>query len=147
MLLTLIFFNVLEAEKQKRLELEEIKNNEEEAALTSGKKRGRKAGMTAAKRAQLGNTLSQGFNLNTYIFRVLKEAAPNYGISKNAMNMINEILVDSYDLILQESRGLMFMSKKMTLGCRECESSVKLIIPGELGKHAVQEGRKALKKF
>ena len=93
--------------------------------------------MTAAKRAQLGNALAQGFNLNTYIFRVLKEAAPNYGISKNAMNMINEILVDSYDLILKESRGLMFMSKKMTLGCRECEASVKLMVPGELGKHAV----------
>ena len=42
-----------EAEKKKQLELEEKKSNEEELALASGKKRGRKPGMTAAKRAQL----------------------------------------------------------------------------------------------
>ena len=61
--------------------------------------------------------------------------------------MINEILVDSYDNILKESRGLMLIGKKQTLSSRECESAVRLMVPGELGKHAVQEGRKALKKF
>ena len=61
--------------------------------------------------------------------------------------MLNEVLVDSYDLILKEARGMMVFSKKQTLGSKECESGVKLLIPGELGKHAVQEGRKALKKY
>ena len=78
---------------------------------------------------------------------MLKEAAPKFGISKKAMIMVNEILVDSYDNFLKESRSLMLMGKKQTLSSRECESSVKLMVPGELGKHAVQEGRKALKKF
>jgi len=67
----------------------------------------------------------------------LKEAAPEYGISKKAINMLNEVLVDSYDLILKEARGLMVFSKKQTLSSKECESSVKLLVPGELGKHAV----------
>ena len=91
--------------------------------------------------------MSQGFELQTYIFRVLKEAAPEYAISKKAINMLNEILVDSYDLILKEARGLMMHSRKQTLSSKECESGVKLLIPGELGKHAVQEGRKALQKY
>ena len=85
--------------------------------------------------------------MQTYIFRVLKEAAPEYGISKRAINMLNEILIDSYDVILSESRQLMIISKKQTLSSKECEAAVKLLIPGELGKHAQQEGRKALGKF
>ena len=41
----------------------------------------------------------------------------------------------------------MFFSKKNTLTSKECESAVKLLIPGELGKMSVGEGRKALKRF
>ena len=85
--------------------------------------------------------------MQTYIFRVLKEAAPEYGISKKAIGMINEILIDKYDEILKESRQLMLFSKKQTLGSKECESSVKLLVPGELGKQAVLEGRKALTNY
>ena len=135
------------AEAQKQQVEEEEKRPEESSAADQGKRRGRKPGQLAAKARQQANSLSQGFNLQTYIFRVLKEAAPKFGISKKAMIMVNEILVDSYDQFLKESRGLMFMGKKQTLSSRECESSVKLMVPGELGKHAVQEGRKALKKF
>ena len=58
--------------------------------------------------------------------------------------MLNEVLLDSYDLILKESRHLMHFPKKQTLSSKECESAVKLLIPGELGKSAIQEGRKAL---
>ena len=72
------------------------------------KGRGRKPG----KKNDSLNALSHGYELQTYIFRVLKEAAPEYGISKKAINMINEILLDSYDLILQEGRHLMHFSKK-----------------------------------
>ena len=42
---------------------------------------------------------------------------------------------------------MMYFSKKNTLTSKECESAVKLLIPGELGKMSVGEGRKALKKF
>ena len=85
--------------------------------------------------------------MQTYIFRVLKEAAPEYGISKNAINMLNEVLLDSYDQILNEARNMMIFSKKQTLSSKECESAVKLLIPGELGKCATKEGRNALAKF
>ena len=83
------------------------------------------------------NALSQGCQLQTYIFRVLKEAAPEYGISKHAINMLNEILVDSYDQMLLESRQIMIISKKQTLTSKECEAAVKFLLPGELGKHAL----------
>ena len=77
----------------------------------------------------------------------MKEAAPEYGISKNAITTLNEMLIDSYSDILTEARQMMLYSKKQTLTSKECESAVKLLIPGELGKNAINEGRKALGKF
>ena len=78
---------------------------------------------------------------------MLKEAAPEYGISKNAINMLNEVLIDSYDQILNEARTLALHSKKATISSKECESAVKLLIPGELGKESVNQGRRALANF
>lgn len=128
---------------------EQLEKVEKDIDETEKKKRGRKKGQVAKSKSNLQgqNCLSQGQTLHTYIFRVLKEAAPEYAISKKAIGMVNEILIDKYDEILKESRDLMIFSKKQTLGSKECESSVKLIVPGELGKQAVLEGRKALKNY
>ena len=61
--------------------------------------------------------------------------------------MVNEMLVDSYDALLMEARQMMIFAKKQTLSSKECESAVKLCIPGELGKGAIGQGRGALKKY
>ena len=38
-------------------------------------------------------------------------------------------------------------TKKQTIGSREVETAIKLHFPGELGKLAVTQGRKALKNY
>ena len=38
-------------------------------------------------------------------------------------------------------------NKKPTVGSREIQSAVRLLLPGELAKHAVSEGTKAVTKF
>ena len=38
-------------------------------------------------------------------------------------------------------------SKKATLSSREIQTAVRLVLPGELSKHAVSEGTKAVTKF
>jgi hypothetical protein len=38
-------------------------------------------------------------------------------------------------------------NKKSTLSSREIQTSVRLMLPGELAKHAVSEGTKAVTKF
>ena len=38
-------------------------------------------------------------------------------------------------------------SKKKTLSSREIQTSVRLMLPGELSKHAVSEGTKAVTKY
>ena len=47
-----------------------------------------------------------------------------------------------------EVRSFDFLTaKKKTLSSREIQTSVRLMLPGELSKHAVSEGTKAVTKF
>ena len=52
------------------------------------------------------------------------------------------LLVSTY-----EAGKLAVYSKKATLSSREIQTSVRLMLPGELAKHAVSEGTKAVTKF
>ena len=49
--------------------------------------------------------------------------------------------------IALEASKLCRYSKKKTLSSREIQTSVRLMLPGELSKHAVSEGTKAVTKF
>jgi len=46
-----------------------------------------------------------------------------------------------------ESENLCRMNKRGSITSREIQTSVRLILPGELAKHAVSEGTKAVTKF
>ena len=46
-----------------------------------------------------------------------------------------------------ETLATRFEFKKQTLSSREVQTAVRLILPGELAKHAVSEGTKAVTKF
>jgi histone H2B len=84
---------------------------------------------------------------STYLFRVLKTTQPEQGISRNAMGQLNQIIADQFENVMNEARKLMIFTKKQTLTSKEIESAVKLLFPGELGKHAVTQGRLAIAKY
>ena len=46
-----------------------------------------------------------------------------------------------------EGSKLARYNKKKTLSSREIQSAIKLLLPGELAKHAISEGTKAVTKF
>ena len=48
---------------------------------------------------------------------------------------------------MAEAGKLTRYSKKMTVSSREIQTAVRLVLPGELAKHAVSEGTKAVTKF
>ena len=54
---------------------------------------------------------------------------------------------DIFERIALEASKLCRFSKKSTLSSREIQTSVRLMLPGELSKHAVSEGTKAVTKF
>ena len=83
----------------------------------------------------------------TYIARVLKQVHPKIGLSKKSMSIMNSFVLDSFDKIAQESAKLTKTNKRATLSAREVQSAVRLVLPSELGKHAITEGTKAIQKF
>ena len=84
---------------------------------------------------------------SVYIYKVLKQVHQDTGISKKSMNIMNSFINDIFERISLESSKLVRYNKKHTLSAREIQSSVKLLLPGELAKHAIIEGAKAVNKI
>ncbi|XP_008776479.2 histone H2B.11-like [Phoenix dactylifera] len=82
-----------------------------------------------------------------YIFKVLKQVHPDIGISSKAMGIMNSFINDIFEKLAQEASKLARYNKKPTITSREIQTSVRLVLPGELAKHAVSEGTKAVTKF
>ena len=82
-----------------------------------------------------------------YIYKVLKQVHPDLCISAKGMSIMNSFIMDIFDRIAAEAGNLVKINKKETLGSLEVQSSVRLILPGELAKHAVNEGTKAATTF
>ncbi|KAB1671668.1 hypothetical protein FNE72_29095 [Klebsiella pneumoniae] len=84
---------------------------------------------------------------SSYIYKVLKQVHPDTGISNRAMLILNSFVNDIFERVATEASKLAAYNKKSTISSREIQTSVRLILPGELAKHAVSEGTKAVTKY
>ena len=82
-----------------------------------------------------------------YIYKVLKQVHNEIGISSKAIDSMNSFVIDLFDRITTEANKLSLYNKSKTLTAREILTGVRLIIPGELAKHAISEGTKAVAKY
>ena len=82
-----------------------------------------------------------------YIYKVLKQVHPDTGISSKAMSIMNSFVNDIFERIATEASRLAHYNKKHTVTSREIQTAVRLHLPGELSKHAVSEGTKAVTKY
>ncbi|TIB97638.1 hypothetical protein E3Q17_03325 [Wallemia mellicola] len=63
------------------------------------------------------------------------------------MSVLNSFVNDLFERIASEASKLASYNKKSTISSREIQTSVRLILPGELSKHAISEGTKSVTKF
>ena len=105
-----------------------------------GGKRGRKAGKAKRRRARKET-------YGRYIYRVLKQVHPDVGISTKAMSIMNSFVNDLFERVASEASRLVQCNRTKTISSREVQTSVRLLLPGELAKHAVSEGTKAVTKY
>jgi histone H2B len=82
-----------------------------------------------------------------YIYKVLKQVHPDTGISSKAMSIMNSFVNDIFERIASEASRLANHNNKHTISSREIQTAVRLLLPGELAKHAVSEGTKAVTKY
>ena len=81
-----------------------------------------------------------------YIARVLKGVTGKFKISKKAMMICNSFATDLFDRIASEAGKLAKHAKTKTLSSKAVQAAVRLQLPGELAKHAMAEGAKAIAK-
>lgn len=72
---------------------------------------------------------------------------PDTGISSRAMSIMNSFVNDVFERIATEASRLTQYNKRSTITSREVQTAVRLLLPGELAKHAVSEGTKAVTKY
>ena len=107
-------------------------------APVEAKKRGRKVGQKVRKGKQ---------SFSIYVYKVLKQVHSTTGISSKAMTIMNSFVNDIFERVASEASRLAKYNKKPTVGSREIQTAIRLLLPGELAKHAVSEGTKAVTKF
>ena len=116
----------------------------------AGKKPAGKAPAKTAEKKAKGDKkkrVTRKETFNTYIYKVLKQVHPDTGISNKAMSILNSFVNDIFERIAGEASKLAAYNKRSTISSREIQTSVRLILPGELAKHAVSEGTKAVTKY
>ncbi|KAL2899060.1 putative histone H2B.1 [Bienertia sinuspersici] len=109
----------------------------------AGKKLPKEAGAAAGDKKKKRSKKSVE-TYKIYIFKVLKQVHPDIGISSKAMSIMNSFINDIFEKLAQESSRLARYNKKPTITSREIQTAVRLVLPGELAKHAVSEGTKAV---
>lgn len=115
--------------KQKKEEKDQLGNEK-----SKGKKRKRRSGGGSEE-------------YKTYVFKVLKQVHPGMAISSKATTVVNNYMADMFERIADEAATLSKYNKRMTLSSREILGAVKVVLPGDLGKHAIAEGNKAVTNY
>jgi histone H3/H4 len=95
---------------------------------------------------------------DTYIHRVQKQVHPDQRISGESVKLINDIvnylaLHISHKAVMltkpldYEAKGRKTPLGKKTISSRDVQAAVRLVIPGELAKHAMSQGAKAVTRY
>ncbi|KAI1287914.1 histone H2B [Mortierella claussenii] len=125
----------------------------EKAPSTGGKAPAKSTASTDKKErkskseAGKGRKKTRSETYSSYIYKVLKQVHPDTGISNKAMSILNSFVNDIFERIAGEASKLASYNKRSTISSREIQTAVRLILPGELAKHAVSEGTKAVTKY
>ncbi|KAG7334552.1 hypothetical protein KOW79_002959 [Hemibagrus wyckioides] len=115
-----------------------------EPSKTAPKKGSKKAVTKTAGKGGKKRRKSRKESYAIYVYKVLKQVHPDTGISSKAMGIMNSFVNDIFERIAGESSRLAHYNKRSTITSREIQTAVRLLLPGELAKHAVSEGTKAV---
>ncbi|KAL2086951.1 hypothetical protein ACEWY4_018010 [Coilia grayii] len=118
-----------------------------EPAKSAPKKGSKKAVSKTAGKGGKKRKRTRKESYAIYVYKVLKQVHPDTGISSKAMSIMNSFVNDIFERIAGEASRLAHYNKRSTISSREIQTAVRLLLPGELAKHAVSEGTKAVTKY
>ncbi|XP_043541451.1 late histone H2B.L4-like [Chiloscyllium plagiosum] len=106
-----------------------------------------KKGQVVTKAPAKKRRRSRKESYSIHIYKVMKQVHPDTGISSKAMSIMNSFVNDTFERIAGEASRLAHYNKRSTISSQEIQTAVRLLLPGELAKHAVLEGTKAVTKY
>ncbi|TRY85384.1 hypothetical protein DNTS_016406 [Danionella cerebrum] len=107
-----------------------------EPAKSAPKKGSKKAVTKTAGKGGKKRKRSRKESYAIYVYKVLKQVHPDTGISSKAMGIMNSFVNDIFERIAGEASRLAHYNKRSTISSREIQTAVRLLLPGELAKHA-----------
>ena len=78
-----------------------------------------------------------------HFLRSAQEVHPKITITKKSVSILDSMVLDTFEKIAAEAGRLVKQNHKKTLTSREIQTSIRLVFPGELAKHAVTESGRA----
>lgn len=129
------------------------KNSSEKKAKRKAKRRETYAMYIYKVLKQVGDKSASRFGrsgsptLKLTVLSLSSQVHPDTGISSRAMSIMNSFVNDLFERIATEASRLAQYNKRSTITSREVQTAVRLLLPGELAKHAVSEGTKAVTKY
>lgn len=82
-----------------------------------------------------------------YVEKVRMQVHPDMGMNQAAKEMVNDFVLHMVHRVSCTVHSLLHLTHAQTVSARDIQSAVRMIIPGELAKHAVSEGTKAVTKY
>jgi histone H2B len=111
----------------------------------SVKKGGKAGGEGSGPKKAKKRTEAQKWSM--YVHKTLHTVHPKLTISSRSMKIMGSLVEDLFDRIRSEASQIAKMNKTKTLTAREVQTTARLMLPGDLSKHAMGEGTKAVAKY
>jgi histone H3/H4 len=86
-------------------------------------------------------------NFNVSIDRVLDRVHADSGLGSDAKSQVNFLVNKLASAVINTASELAALNNQSTLDIRVVQAAVREVLPGELARHAVSEGTKAVNKF
>ncbi|XP_004406436.1 PREDICTED: histone H2B type W-T-like [Odobenus rosmarus divergens] len=82
-----------------------------------------------------------------YLPRVLKQVHEGLSLSQKTVSILDSFVKDIFKRIADEASRLACSTKCSTFTTREIQTAVRLLLPGEIGKHAESEATKVTIRY
>ena len=118
-----------------------------EGSINRGRGRPVGGGKPAKPTKPMSTIFVKEERLQRFIYKIMKNVDPELGLSKKAMTAMNSIILDLYRKISREAATLSRSKGNTLLRAQDVQTAAKLSIPGEIRKHALSEGARALTMY
>lgn len=82
-----------------------------------------------------------------FIFKVLEKNYPEQEISNSSLKVMNSFIINIFNGVAKEASNLAHSNNNNTVTTNEIQEAVKLLLPSELAKTAMERGQKAIQNF